>query len=367
MANSDPILEEPDRPRVVVGLLASEGRTLDAFFPEICSRWADEWGFDVRAAAGSEANRFSRMVQIKGLHQRPSLTSLRALGELRAWVASEGLDVIITNTATASALVRSIPLPVPVVYFCHGLHWAASSAAIAPRLVEAMLYRRSAGIITINSDDERWFRAQGSGTPILRLKSGVGVDPARYPRTPLRRNEVLRIAWVGAFSERKNPGAVLGVARELRSQRVPFQITMVGTGDLRDSIERRARDEGIGEIECIGHADPVPVIIASDVVLHTASWEGLPRALLEACAIGRPMVAYDAKGVRDISGVSLVDRGQVEVLASELVRAWGRQPLLVDVRELHYVTAADEIAQFINRVLVASESWARPGSVRGRD
>ena len=68
-------------------------------------------------------------------------------------------------------------------------------------------------------------------------------------------------------------------------------------------------------VTLVGPVDDVrPYITAADIVVLPSYREGIPRVAMEAAAIGRPVVAYDVRGVREVvdpdSGL-LVDRGDV--------------------------------------------------------
>jgi glycosyltransferase involved in cell wall biosynthesis len=99
-------------------------------------------------------------------------------------------------------------------------------------------------------------------------------------------------------------------AARLVRQRYPdarFQILGFAEVDNRTAVPRATLDEWVGEglIEHLGAADDVrPFIAACDCVVLPSYREGLPRSLLEASAMARPIVASDVPGVRDV----VVDR-----------------------------------------------------------
>src|SRR5699024_3214070 len=141
-----------------IGLLTSVGPMLDQFFPEIVREW-EKAGHTVRTASGTPAEVLPGTL-IGGLTRRPALSTRRAQRELRVWSIEEALDVVVTNSATASALVRTAGLRAPVVYFCHGLHWNRLATPMDRmwETIEHQLLVRTAGVLTLNSDDEAWFR-----------------------------------------------------------------------------------------------------------------------------------------------------------------------------------------------------------------
>jgi len=296
---------------VRVGLLCSVGQTLDAFFPRLVDRWEREHGWAVFCAAGTASSAFADAEVIAGLSRRPGPQSLHTLSQLREWARRNRLDAVLTNTATASAAVRLAGLEAPIIYFCHGLHWnRRGPASFIPRVIEAALLTRTAGVICINSDDERWFSRRRARN-LIRLNGGVGVDLRRFPVLPLAGSEgPLRVVWVGELSQRKNPEAIVRIARILTSRGIELTVDVLGEGALEPQIRRAVDRLGVAhEVRLRGRVDPTPYYARADLVAHTAHWEGLPRVLIEASVSGRRVVAFDVKGVRDIPGAVLVAEG----------------------------------------------------------
>jgi glycosyltransferase involved in cell wall biosynthesis len=299
-----------------VGIAASVGVTLDAFFPEIAAAWRAR-GHSIHAIAGTAASAFDVDVETT-ITRSPSLRNVRAPRRIRRWSELRSLDVVLTNTATVSTLIRLARIECPVVYFCHGLHWNEETFSNWPiRCAEHMLLHATDGVVTINSSDESWFRAHASRVPNLRLTSGVGLDLERFPRSPRVEDSTLKLLWVGEFSERKRPIEALRVLALLRRDGLNAKLTMLGQGPLLTRAREVSDQLGLGDdVEFPGHRPTEPFLRESTAVIHTASWEGLPRVLLESLAVGRPVFAYDVKGVRDVPTAFLAQDAVPAALAA---------------------------------------------------
>jgi glycosyltransferase involved in cell wall biosynthesis len=101
-------------------------------------------------------------------------------------------------------------------------------------------------------------------------------------------------------------------------------LLFVGDGEEREAIEREVEKRGL-PATFAGHVPPeaVPDLIASmDVLVHPSVWEGLPRAAVQGLLVGRPVVAFDCDGAREvvIDGVTgrLVPPRSVEGLSAAL-------------------------------------------------
>ena len=349
---AQPLTERRAAP--VIGLLTSVGETLDAFFVEIARRWRES-GAVVEPAAGTPSAEHPSATVLTAVTRSPSPRNHRAMRELREWVREKRIEIVVTNTATASALVRLADVGVPVVYFCHGLHWNGRRAADLPfRSVERLLLHRTDAVVCMNSADEAWFAAHAPQTPRLRLLAGVGLDLTTYPRRPRRAwdegAEPLRLVWCGEYSERKNPAAMVELAHVLRDRGVDLRVDMLGDGALIGTDAVTSPVDGL--VRHRGRSDVVPWFDRSHVLVQTSRWEGLPRVGLEAIAMGLPAVGFDVKGVRDLPAVSVAPEGDADVLADVVLAvARGRGAELPPPSSLSSEHAADELLDFLDSVL----------------
>jgi glycosyltransferase involved in cell wall biosynthesis len=302
-----------------VGVLTSVSLTLDAFFPELIAAW-EQRGWVVRSASGTAAVRVDSRV-LRGVTR--TIRWKNALGPraIARWVAEERLDVVITNTAVASALIRLSGTRVPIVYFCHGLHWSGAGPSLW-RAVEALLAPRITSTIVVNHDDEKWMRRRLPPERVLRLEDGVGVPLDRFARAaPLEISAPLRLAWIGELTRRKRPELAVDLAAALRRHDVDLRMVMAGQGSHAGRLRRRAASAGVESVVHLpGQVEVASLLAESHAVVHTAAWEGLPRVLLESAAIGRNAYAFDVKGVRDAPAVALVPDGDVDALAALILR-----------------------------------------------
>lgn len=300
-----------------IGVLASIGETIDAFFPPLIARWEEE-GHEVFTAAETPAQGNHDLLE--NLSRRPSLKNLLGNRDIERWVQSRDLDVVITNTATASFVARMRPLSVPVIYFCHGLHWDDPNG-IGSRmwqLAEKSALKNTDAVVVINHDDENWFRENFDSGRVHRLLSGVGVPLDRFPRSPAPPvADGVRLAWGGEFSHRKRPHLAVQVMKELKELDTPFHLTMCGDGPLLKQTEEQIDELGLSD--CLTLAGLVPrfdeYVARSHALLMTSTWEGLPRVGLEALAIGRPVFAFDVKGTRSLPVVHLAEGDSPAALA----------------------------------------------------
>jgi glycosyltransferase involved in cell wall biosynthesis len=334
-----------------IGLLTSIGSTLDAFLLEIADDLRSR-GHEVSLAAGTPTEEaFS--TTLPGITRKPSLANLHAHRDLSDWVATNRIDVIVSSTATASALARLTIRKCPVIYFCHGLHWANNSGAsgLGWKTIEKLLLHNTRGVITLNNDDESWFTHEAPQIPQLRLRYGVGVDTERYPRIDPPVSETTELIWIGELSERKNPLSAIQVASALKMLGCDFHLSIAGDGPLRDQTVAAIASSGLDDrVTYVGCTAAQPFMAQSHALMHTARWEGLPRVFLEALSTGRQIFSYDVKGTRDLPDVRLSPFANTEHMARAIAqwstRRDSKEPL-PELRDLSYMRAAEQIEKFI--------------------
>jgi glycosyltransferase involved in cell wall biosynthesis len=173
-----------------------------------------------------------------------------------------------------------------------------------------LLYRialiRSETVFFQNRDDSRLFIDEGLVDPKKALLlPGSGVDLQRFYFTPLRvAEEKFRFLLVARMLWDKGIGEFIEAARLLR-QKHKVEFFLLGSSDALNpaaipyvKIEQWVKE---GIIEYTAQVEDVrPHLIQSDCVVLPSYREGAPRSLLEAAAMGRPIITTDTAGCRDV-------------------------------------------------------------------
>jgi glycosyltransferase involved in cell wall biosynthesis len=90
----------------------------------------------------------------------------------------------------------------------------------------------------------------------------------------------------------------LRILEVLSGLNLPFKYTIVGDGPEKETIFNRIKELGLTDrIHHIPFSSEVPKLLAEhDVFLQGSYVEGFPNALLESCAVGTPVLAFNAPG-----------------------------------------------------------------------
>jgi glycosyltransferase involved in cell wall biosynthesis len=167
-----------------------------------------------------------------------------------------------------------------------------------------------------NKDDRREFIEQGIvKTNLTDLLPGSGVDLDRFAYTPITVNQLAskdntekkktRFLLIARMLWDKGVGEYVEAAR-LLSRRYPrTEFCMIGFLDFGnpEAISEAQINEWISEgiVQYLGVINDIrPEIVKADcVVLPVQFREGTPRSLLEAAAMGRPIITTNTVGCRE--------------------------------------------------------------------
>jgi glycosyltransferase involved in cell wall biosynthesis len=197
---------------------------------------------------------------------------------------------------------------------------------IVRRLLRLLLDRANSRIILQNRDDMNLLAEKvGVRRDNICLIRGSGVDVERFRPSPPPPGTPVAVC-VSRMLHDKGIGELVEAARLLKKRGVDLRVRLVGaTDDNPASIDEAllAAWKAEGVVEVAGPSTDIPGEYARAHIAVLPSYrEGLPKSLLEAAAAGRPMVATDVPGCREIcrdgeTGL-LVPARTVEPLAAAL-------------------------------------------------
>lgn len=186
---------------------------------------------------------------------------------------------------------------------CDGL--ARGIRGVVRPLLGWLLGRANCHALVQNQDDLELLASLGvdarGGATLIR---GAGVDTARYLPAPEPPGPPLVLLPARMLKD-KGVGEFLAAARTLRARRPGLRCVLVGgidpdnpAGYARKELEAAAAAAGV---EWWGHRDDMREVLGAATLVCLPSYrEGLPKALLEAAASARALVATDVPGCRDV-------------------------------------------------------------------
>ena len=267
-------------------------------------------GMFVRTAVGARAARTPYVLKLTG---DPAFERARARGlaggEVGAWQRRRGLVVHALAAARDWSVRGAAHVYCPSEY----LRELAIGWGVAPHRVEV-------------------------------LPNPAPAVPELPPRDELRRSLALDGATL-AFAGRLTVQKALDVALDAVERTPDVELVVAGDGPERQRLERAA-GERVRFLGPLGRDDVLRLFAAADAAVLPSAWENFPHAVVEALAVGTPVIATAVGGVaevvRDGENGLLVPAGDAAALAGAMQRFFAEPEL----RRRLAAAAAPSVAQY---------------------
>lgn len=191
-----------------------------------------------------------------------------------------------------------------------GLGYVFSGAGLKGKILSSVvgfLYRlglrRAEHVLFQNRDNLRFFQNRGllNAPQQAVLINGSGVDLDHFSKTPLPTKP--NFLMIARLLHDKGVVEYVDAARQIRKQYPHAKFRLAGwIDDNPAAISQSELDGWIdeGAIEYLGRLDDVrPALADCAVYVLPSHHEGLPRTVIEAMSVGRPIITTDAPGCRD--------------------------------------------------------------------
>ena len=233
---------------------------------------------------------------------------LRLLLRLVRHLRTHPYTIVHTHNSITGAVGRIAArlTRVPVtIHTTHGFHFHEHMRAAArlPWVTAERWLTRCCDVLLAQSREElAEIRRLGLRPRLGVHHVGNGIDLHRFrPRAAAPRNARPVVLVVGRLEPVKNHPMLFRALARLRAPRRPV-VWLVGEGGCRGRYEAHVARTGLGDVvRFLGYRYDIPELTArADVAVLTSRKEGLPRALMEASAVGVPVIATDVKGSREV-------------------------------------------------------------------
>ncbi len=333
------------------------------------------------------------VVIVPDLVRNPSpWRDVKAIFQLARLMRKNRYHIVHTHTAKAGILGRfaSALCATPVVV--HTLHGSTFHRCMHP--MTAMVYRfleRVAGHVT------NQFVAVGENVRDIYIQSGVG-EAERYVtirsgfelqrfqmdvrRMALKRRQLCDelgidedffiIGSASRLEPRKGQNYLLQAAKTLLQKHEDIIFLIAGDGPSAKELRLTAQSLAIEDrVLFLGHRHDIEdVMAAMDVFVLSSLWEGLPQVLVQAAALGKPIVTFDIEGAREIVHAGengfIVPRGDVHALTQAIDYLINDRPKAAQMGEYgkKFVTFEYDKEVMVRRITALYQDLIRAGRRR---
>ncbi|MCS6840431.1 MAG: glycosyltransferase family 4 protein [Roseiflexus sp.] len=242
---------------------------------------------------------------------------------IRQIVEREQYDIVHVHTSVAAFVTRYAlrnvrrRTGVRVIYTAHGFNfdqsmpWHKNLAFLAlEKLASAWMDYQ---VVINRTDEQAAIRYRLAPPERVWYMPGIGVDLTRYSPNSVTEAEVAALRrsmgvapdealflMIAEFIPRKRHADALRAFARL--ERDDAHLALAGDGPLLEPMRRLAVDLGIaGRTHFLGYRRDIPALLrAATALVLPSRQEGLPRSILEALALGVPVIGSDIRGVRDL-------------------------------------------------------------------
>ena len=320
---------------VVAGLHAGGAEMLVSEF----ARVAPEVGVRVSVCGLDGSSDGPAAERLRALGLDPHGLGLRALfnpgdlRRLRRHVAAVSPDVVHTHLTypdIAGGLVaRSLGLP--AVSTIHSDHFGSGLRERAKDGLAARVRRHCCrGVIAVSARARRTYLDTGwdSEQRVVTVRNGVSAEARPGTGAEIRRELGIDPAatvalMLSVLRPEKQHTTGIEAVRIALERHPGLRLIVAGDGPERPAIEAAAARLG-GAAQLLGHReDPMELLDASDLLLHSSSTEAFPTAMVEAMAASVPVVAIAVGGIPEIvrdgeNGLLIDPPGTPSGLAGEI-------------------------------------------------
>lgn len=276
----------------------------------------------------------------------------------RLWALIRSQDVSLLHAHGLVALtfgaLAARAVGIPIVYSQHGYHERNYREGIV-RQARMWVERRLIRLVALTVCDSQLDRQTGIRRAYFNRAHSATIHPpvdldtfrmVQQEETGALAGSLglndghLIIGTVGRLDVAKGHDGLIAAIDIVRHHTPHVRCLIVGEGDQRNLLERLIRERKLSEhIRLLGsQPDILPYLALFQLFVSSSFWEGLPLALCEAMAMGKPVVATNVGGcpevVKDGETGLLVPAGSPDLLAKAIISAledksclteWGRE------------------------------------------
>lgn len=188
------------------------------------------------------------------------------------------------------------------------------------KVIDQFIYNQYEKIISISDKTtENLENFIGKRNNLVTIYNGINLSQFNNLNTPNFRSRNKIITMIAGFRPQKDQDTLIRAIALLPNE---YNLWLVGDGERRPILENIVSELRISErVKFCGIRTDIPQILEqSHIIILSSHWEGLSLSSIEGMASGRPFIASDVDGLRDIVGGYgvLFPHQDAKVLATEI-------------------------------------------------
>ncbi|MFA5200198.1 MAG: glycosyltransferase family 4 protein [Candidatus Omnitrophota bacterium] len=245
------------------------------------------------------------------------IKDILAFIEICVFIKKNKIEVVHTHSSKAGILGRFAARACKVTVIVHTVHgWSFND--YQPRILrdfylsfEKICAKFTGKIIVVSYSDREKGLNSFIGSQEQYVLIRYGINASEFALSHLRNQarqslgidkDELAVGMVACFKPQKSPLDFVKIASAVKREICGIKFIMVGDGQLRNKVYSLIKELGLQDkIILAGWRQDIAFILSAlDIFVLTSLWEGLPIAVLEAMAAGKPIVATDTGGISEV-------------------------------------------------------------------
>ena len=250
------------------------------------------------------------------------IKNFKSILELRKFIKSESIDVVISNATLAGIMTRAAVFTLfrkpTVIHSCHGYLFSRSSSALKKFIlicIEKIFSPVTSLVLTMNQEDFGYAQKYRFAKKIINIP-GIGYVPKfenlkkteqiskqmELCRNFITGENVYTIVYAAELSVRKNQTQLVDLLYPLLCKHQNWRLILAGDGILKEELTDKIKALNIeNKVLLPGFISNIYELLSvADVIVSTSKSEGLPFNIMDAMTLGVPVLASDVKGHSDL-------------------------------------------------------------------
>jgi glycosyltransferase involved in cell wall biosynthesis len=178
------------------------------------------------------------------------------------------------------------------------------------KFFDKFIYNQIDKIISISKDTQsnlkKWLDIDEDNSKFKIINNGIDTEKFQNAKS-YKKNNLLKeynygdvfVTMVGRFSEQKDQKTLIKAINNLPDK---FHLLLVGRGNLKSNCENLVEDLDLNNrVHFLGFRKDIKRILkTSDIIVLSSNWEGFGLAAVEGMAAGKPLIASNVSGLKEI-------------------------------------------------------------------
>lgn len=283
--------------------------------------WFKKQGYEVHVAASNDYENkedcnipfCDKFFDLPFERQPLKKNNIKVGKQLEKIIEDNAYDIIHCHTPMGGILGRwaARNSTSKVLYTAHGFHFY-DGAPLKNWLflypAERFYSRFTDVLITINEEDYK--RAQTFKAKQVKYIPGVGIDLNDIQINEEKVSNLKKelkftpndfvLCSIGELNRNKNHNIVLEALNKINNKHIKYVVA--GEGNLRENLTKKVRELNLEkQVTFLGFSNDIyELLFLSDIFIFPSYREGLSKSLMEAMAMGKPIIASDIRGNKDL-------------------------------------------------------------------